>query len=81
RLKEIKEEIISMKERQKIAGYAKGIMALAFGGLGYGSESAMARCAMFAASGITGAAALINFYNYRELNLLLEKMEKDGLLD
>ncbi|CAF1249941.1 unnamed protein product [Didymodactylos carnosus] len=81
RLREIKEEIISLRDRQMIAASVKGIVALAFLGLGFGSVSGGARCAMFAASGITGVASLINVYNYRELDLLLEKMKADGLLD
>ncbi|CAF1057885.1 unnamed protein product [Didymodactylos carnosus] len=80
RLKEIKEEVISLRDRQLLGASAKGIMALAFAGLGFGSQSSAAKCTMFTASAITGVAALINVYNYKELDLLLEKMKADGLL-
>jgi hypothetical protein len=82
RLKEIKLSLEAERERQVTMGVIKGIAALAFGFLAFNTiGNSTARYMMGAAAAVSGAAALVNVYNYLEFNTLIKKLKEDHLID
>ncbi|CAF1135444.1 unnamed protein product [Adineta ricciae] len=80
RTKEIRDQIIALKEQQLYSGVYKAVGAIALAPIAYFTGSSVLMTSMTAASLGTGLASIINFYNCYELGQMIKQLEQNGLI-
>lgn len=82
RLEEIRCSVDSLKKRQLTMGVFKSLTFLSFGYFSWAAGVGVwARAALIAATGMSGAGALLNGVNYYNLDRLMQRMKDDNYLE
>ncbi len=80
RTNQIRNQVIHFKSEQKYKTIWKTITAFVFGLIGYSTSNPTLKPMAYASAGITGVGAIINGYNWGELQALVNRLEKTGYI-
>jgi hypothetical protein len=77
---QIQHQIVATKRQEWYMGCLKTIFSAAFAWTGYFTDDSILKISMFTATGGTGFAAIINFYNCYELTQLINHLQQNGYI-